>query len=103
MKTIKYMIAAALISTALFTGCNKDNNMAGTAAYETISGQNAANINFRLYPLLPPAGALIKWDKGYISVSTIIFNGVQNNGEMLQQQQFGAEVGKAFDLLGSSN
>lgn len=104
MKTIKYMIIAAMVGTVFFTGCKKDNNM-GTAAYETtLIGKNVASINYQLRPLLPPAAVnLVKWDKGYFSANAIIFNGILNNGQMLREIQYGTKIGKTFDLFGTTS
>ena len=100
MKTMRYMIAATIISAALFTGCKKEDSMTGIAAEQI--GNGTAKVTFQLQTLLPPTGSLVKWDKGYITVSDILFNGSHYNGEMLTQQQYETTVGQTLNLLGTS-
>ena len=64
MKTIKYMIAAGIISAALITGCNKENSLESGLTSTAAATNGSANVTYQLRTLLPPAGALIKWDKG---------------------------------------
>ena len=104
MKTLKYMIAAAIISTALLAGCNKENSfensLTGTAAGERTINYGTANVTYQLQVLLPPAGALIKWNAGNITTNELVFNGDINNGEMMTQKQYAADDERILDLFG---
>jgi len=103
MKTIKCMIAAAVIGTALFTGCNKDNSMeetgTGTTANETINNGNTTTITYRLQTIPLRQGSLILWDKGYINAAKDFFNGSHMDGNMVQLDKFQGKGSQTVDLL----
>ena len=105
MKTLKYMIAAAIMSAALFTGCNKDNSLenslTGTTADERTITYGTSDVACQLQIILPPAGALIKWDAGTITTNELIFNGANNYGEIMTQQQYIANDDRILNLFGT--
>jgi len=96
---MRYMIAATIISAALFTGCKKEDSMTGIAVQEI--GNGTTNVTYQLQTLVPPAGSLVKWDKGYATASAILFNGTHYNGEMIVREQFAAKDGKTVVLFGT--
>ncbi len=99
MKTVKYILAAAIISTALFTGCKKDsspeNNLA--PANETTSGP-AATMNYQLHLLLPP-GALVVWTAGSMGEQQLNFQGTHVFGNMLAHYKYTSTEMKEQDIF----
>ena len=101
MKTIKYMIAAGIISAALITGCNKENSLESGLTSTAAATNGSANVTYQLRTLLPPAGALIKWDKGSITSSALFFYGSHIEGNMVSKETFEGKAPGTWDLFSS--
>ena len=101
MKTLKYMIAAALISATFFTGCKKGDNPLGTAANE-ISKEGtivSSNLNYRLGAASQTSNTLIQWNKGYVTASELFFNGLLIDGSVIKPGREMAKSGVTVDLF----
>ncbi len=99
MKTIKYMIAAGIISAALITGCNKENSLESGLTGTAAATNGSANVTYQLRTLLPPAGTLIKWDKGSITSSGLFFYGSHLEGNMVSKETFEGKGSGTWDLF----
>ena len=99
MKPIKYLIAAALVSSALFTGCTKDASTSGTAAYDTKTMAPMANITFRVQTIPQRPGYMLQWTEGSMITSEVSFTGSFLNGDPVEQQTYQSKGYKVIDLV----
>lgn len=104
MKTIRYMIAAATMSAALFMGCTKENSperglsdvAVNAKAINKIDGN--ATIFYQLQTLLPPS-ATIKWTSGNITASEDILNISRTEGNVIEKFTLTGDVRRTYDLF----
>jgi len=100
MKKIGTMITAALISTTIFTACSKDSSMTDTAATPQNSVALTSTLLYQLQVQFPPSDRLIKWNKGYLSETELIFNATpQASDDVHNTEQFTTQEQTTIDLF----
>ena len=102
MKTIQHIIAAAAIGAVLLTGCSKNSSPENDMM--TSSATVNTNPTTVTYNLQTQAGnqALVNWEKGYISVGEIFFNGNRPNDNMIRPEKYTGQIFKTFRIGGTS-
>ena len=86
MKPIKYIIAAAFVTTAMFAGCKKDDTNTGTAAYDTRLMAPAANITFQVQTIPQRPGYMLQWTSGSMITDEVLFRGTFMAGNAVEAQ-----------------
>ncbi len=102
MKTIKYLIAAVIVSTALFTGCKKEDRNDSLTAYEAKKMGPRANITYRLQTIPQRPGYMLQWNSGSVITTNIVFNGSIINGDVGELMSFDSPGLKTIDLTKAS-
>jgi len=102
MKTIKYLIAAAVVSTALFAGCKKgDTTNTSTGAYDKLMGP-AANITVRVQNIPQRPGYMLQWTSGSMITGNVLFTGSYTGGNAEHQEVYQSNAMAKIDLVTSS-
>ncbi len=99
MKKIKYLIAAAFVSTALFAGCKKyDTTSSGTADYDRLKAPSA-NITIQVQTIPQRPGYMLAWTSGQMITSEVMFTGSFLNGDPVEQQSYVSTGFNTIDLV----
>ena len=110
MKPIKLMIALAFGGAVIFQSCKKnDNNYVATPASKNIANtQNniasgnfteaAGIINCQLTVIFPDPTPQLQWNSGYITTTSLVFNGTHIVGNMLSQTTFPTQINQTIQL-----
>ncbi len=85
MKQVKILSAVAFLSFILLCGCKKDSAFMATAVDAKLVN---ANVNYHLVTVPQPANSVLLWNSGYVSASSIAFDGTHIVGNALKLKEF---------------
>ena len=99
MKTTKYLLTAAVVSAALFTGCSKKDNNYNLAEDRAMPGPPVSNVTVVLQNIKQRPGYMLQWNSGTLTTADILFTGEHAYGNMVEMVKYNTKVVKSIDLV----
>ncbi len=98
MKTINYVIAAAMVG-AMLSGCSKKDNNYNMASETIIPAAPKANVSVIVQTMRQKPGYMLQWNTGRITATQLQATGVHLIGNMLQATEYDQKVIRSIDIL----
>ncbi len=99
MKAINYLLAAALGSATLMTGCSKKDNNYMVAADNAVPSLPAARIAVSVQTVRQKPGYMPQWNAGTIAIRQIQFDETHLVGDMMQLQEYTDKTITSINIL----